>query len=77
MTVLRDELIMEILQKMEAGVYSLVETQWDATCPKFYQYILQKIKDKDTYAQIEYGSKLDEVFQKTWKPGGIVTYVSG
>lgn len=40
------------LDKMEAGVYNMVETQWDTTCPRFCKMIRQKNKKKDTYAKV-------------------------
>jgi len=33
---------MGILENMEAGSYSVVETQWDTTCPKFCKFIREK-----------------------------------
>jgi len=30
---------MGILENMEAGVYSVVKTQWDTTCPKFFKFV--------------------------------------
>ena len=35
---------MRFLDQMEAGVYSVVETQWDTTSPTFSRFIHQKIK---------------------------------
>jgi len=33
---------MGILEKMEAGFYSVIETQWDTNCPKFCKFIREK-----------------------------------
>ena len=61
---------MGIIETMETGVFSVVETQWDTTCPKFYTMIKQKIKAKDTYAKVSFASNLDEEYLTSWKPGG-------
>ena len=68
---------MGILDTMEAGVYSIVETQWDTTCPKFCKFIRAKMKEHDTYAKAAFGSKTDESFLTSWKPGGTMVGVSG
>ena len=68
---------MGILDKMEASVYSLVETQWDTTCPSLSRYITDTIKKEDTYAKVEMASNQDEHFEKSWKPGGTMIGVSG
>ena len=51
---------MGILEKMEAGVYSIVETQWDTTSPTFSKYIKDTIKREDKYSHIETSSNMDE-----------------
>ena len=61
---------MGILNKMEAGVYIMVETKWDTTSPSFCKYITETIKQSDAYAKIEMGSNQDEFFESSWKPGG-------
>ena len=68
---------MGILQKMEAGVFSMVETKWDTTSPSFCRYIKETIKKTDEYAKIELGSNNDEFFETSWKPGGTIVGVSG
>jgi len=68
---------MGILDTMEAGVYSIVETQWDTTCPKFCKFIRSKIKEHDTYAKASFGSNTDESFLTSWKPGGTLVGASG
>ena len=50
---------MGILDAMEAGVFSVVETQWDTTCPKFCKMIQQTINAKDTYAKVSFSSNMD------------------
>lgn len=52
---------------MDAGVYILVETQWDATIPDFCKSIKDPIKKADTYDNVVMGSKRDEYFEITWK----------
>ena len=45
---------------------------------KCHKYIKHKIKQKDKYTQIEFGSNLDKKkYTSTWKPGGIMIGVSG
>ena len=68
---------MGILHNMEASVYSLVETQWDTTCPVLARNIKDIIKKEDTYAKVEFASNQDEHFEKSWKPGGTMIGVSG
>ena len=68
---------MGILEKMEAGVYSIVETQWDTTSPVFSKYIKDTIKREDKYAHIETASNMDEEFESTFKPGGTLVGISG
>ena len=51
---------MGILGNMEASVYSLVETQWDTTCPSLSRYIKETIKKEDTYTKVEMALKKDE-----------------
>ena len=43
---------MGIFQKIEAGVYSMVETKWDTISPSFYRYITETIKKTNEYAKI-------------------------
>ena len=43
--------VMGILETMEAGIYSVVETQWDTTCPKLCKMIRQTMKAKDIYSK--------------------------
>ena len=47
---------MGILQKMEAGIYSKVETKRVTPSPSFCKYIKETIKRSDGYAKIEIGS---------------------
>ena len=61
---------MGILDVMDASVYSVVETQWDTTCPKFCKMIKQKIKEKDTYAKVSFASNLEETYLNSWKTEG-------
>ena len=68
---------MGILENMEAGVYSIVETQWDTTCPKFCKYIKETMKKKDTYVKVAFSSNMDESYLTSWKPGGTMLGVSG
>ena len=68
---------MGIFKKMEAGVFSMVETKWDTTSPSFCRYIKETIKKTDEYAKIEMGSNNDEFFETSWKPGGTIVGVSG
>ena len=68
---------MGILTTMEAGVYSMVETQWDTTCPIFCKFFTEKLKAHDTYAKAAFGSNTDESFITSWKPGGTLVGVSG
>ena len=67
---------MGILENMEASVYSLVETQWDTTCPFLSTNIKETIKKEDTYARVEIASNRDEHFENSWKPGGTMIGVS-
>ena len=53
---------MGILENMEAGVYSIVETQWDTTCPKFCKYIKETMKKKDKYVKAAFSSYMDESY---------------
>ena len=53
---------MGILDTANAGVYSLVETQWDTTSPAFKKYITSTIKKSDKYAQVEFSSNLEEKY---------------
>ena len=68
---------MGILGNMEGSVYSLVETQWDTTCPSLSRYIKETIKKKDTYAKVEMTSNQGEYFELPWKSGGTLIEVSG
>ena len=68
---------MGVLENMEAGVYSIVETQWDTTCPKFCKFIRGKMKEKDKYGKASFSSNMDEPYLKSWKPGGTMIGVSG
>ena len=68
---------MGILERMEAGVYIIVETQWDTTDPRFHKYIKQMIKTKDKYAQVTYRSYMKEEFINTKIPGGTMLGISG
>ena len=68
---------MGILATIEAGVYSMVETQWDTTCPKFCKFVREKLKDHDTYAKAAFDSNTDESFLTSCKPGGSLVGVSG
>jgi len=68
---------MGILDTMEAGVYSVVETQWDTTCPKFCKMKRQKMKEMDKYAKATFSSNMDETYLTSWKTGGTMTGVSG
>jgi len=68
---------MGIIERMEAGVFSVVETQWNTTNPQFYKFIKQIINKKDKFAKVEFSSNLDEKYEKTWKPGGTMTGVTG
>ena len=68
---------MDTLDVTETGVYSVVEAQWDTTCPKFYKMIKQKIKAKDTYTKVSFASNLDETYLSSWKPGGIMVGALG
>ena len=61
---------MGILEKMEAGVYNIVGTQWDTTSSVFSKFIKDTIKREDKYAHIETSSNMDEEFESSWKPGG-------
>ena len=47
---------MGILGTMEADIFSLVETQWDTTNPRFCKFIKDTIKKEDKYARVEIGS---------------------
>ena len=62
---------------MEAGVYSLVEAQWDTTNSLFSKYIKDTIKKADKYAYVETSSNMDEEFETSWKPGGTLIGISG
>ena len=58
---------MGILENMEAGVYSIVETQWDTTCPKFCKYIKETMK-KEGYIcegciQLKHGQILPHIVE--------------
>ena len=44
-----------ILNNMEAGIYSMVEKQWDTISSSFERFIKDKIKQKDIYTIIEMG----------------------
>ena len=68
---------MGILESKEASVYTLVETQWDTSCPSLSRYINETIKKEDTYAKVEVASNQDEHFELSWKPGGTLIGVSG
>ena len=68
---------MGMLEPMEAGVYSMVETQWDTTCPKFCIFIKEKTKAHDTYSKVSFSSNMDESYLTSWKPGGTLVGVSG
>ena len=68
---------MGILENMEAGVYSIVETQWDTTCPKFCKYIRETMRTKDKYVKAAFSSNMDESYLISWKPGGTMLGVSG
>ena len=68
---------MGILDSMEAGVFIVVKTQWNTTCPKFCTMIKQTIKAKDTYAKISFSSNMDEEYLTTWKPGRTQVGASG
>ena len=66
----------DILENMEARVYSVVETHWDTTCPKFYKFIREKMKEKDKYGKASFSSNMDESYLTSWKPGGRMIGVS-
>ena len=68
---------MGVIKKMEAGVYNLVETQWNTTRKQFKQCIQKTIKAKDNYVQAEYGSDSDEEYETIWKPGGALIGIAG
>ena len=68
---------MDILNKIEAGVYSLDKTQWDTTNPTFHKYIQQTIKKYNKYSQVEFGSNINKEYNKNWRPGGTLISVSG
>ncbi len=68
---------MGILEKMETGIYIIVETQWDTTSPVYSKYIKDIIKREDKYAHIETLSNMDEKFESAWKPGGTLVEISG
>ena len=68
---------MGILATMEAGVYSMVETQWDTTCPKFCKFIREKMKEQDTYAKALFSFNMDELYLTSWKPGRTLFGASG
>ena len=68
---------MGILENIEAGVYNVVETQWDATCPKFCTYIQETLKHKDIYAKATFSSNMNESFLTLRKSGGTMLGVSG
>ena len=68
---------MGLLEKMKAGIYSVVEIQWDATRPTFRRFIQQKIKHKDKYAKDVFGSNMEEEYETSWKPVGTILEVSG
>jgi len=42
-----------ILEKMEAGVYCIVENQWNTNSPVFSKYMKDTIKRDDKYTYIE------------------------
>lgn len=50
---------------MEAGAYSLVETQWDTTSPVFCEFIKDITKKVDTYTNVDMASNRDEQFEIT------------
>jgi len=68
---------MGILENMEAGVYSVVETQWDTTCPIFCKFIQEKMKEKDKYVKALFSSNMDESYLTSWKLRGTMIGVSG
>ena len=49
----------------------------DTTSPFFNRYIKQKIKKKDKYAKVAFGSSVDEEFKSARKPGGTLIGMSG
>ena len=55
---------MGIIERMEAGVFSVVETQWDTTNPQIWKFINQTIKKKEKFAKVEFSSNLDENTRK-------------
>ena len=56
-----------ILDNMDAGVYSVIETQWGTTCSKFCKYIWETLKHKDKYTKAAFSSNMDESFLISWK----------
>ena len=57
---------MGILEQIEEDVYSVVETQWDTTCPKLCKIINQTIKRKNTYAKLSHVSNMDKENINSW-----------
>ena len=68
--------MMVVLEAMEAGMYSVVETQWDTTSPIFCRYITTTVTSKDKYANASIASNTDKEFLNIWKPGGAMLGVS-
>ena len=68
---------MGILEQMEAGVYNVVETQWDTTCPKFCKMIQETMKQKDKYVKATFSSNMDDSYLTSWKAGGTLVDASG
>ena len=67
---------MDMLEKMEAGTFSVVETQWDTTCPELRRFIYQTIKSNDKYSKVSVGSNKDEEFIMSCKTCGALTGLS-
>ena len=68
---------MGIMEKMEAGIYSIVETQWDTTNHPFNRHINTTVKSIDKYAKVVYSSNMDEHVETNRKHGGTLLGVSG
>ena len=65
------------LEQMEARVYSVVENQWDTTCPKFCKMIRETMKQKDTYVKAAFSLNMDESYLTSWKHRGNLVGASG
>ena len=65
----------DMLQKIEVGVYSMVDTQWDTTSPTLCKNIKDTIEQSNEYTDVEMSSNMDEFFESSRKPGATLVGV--